>query len=304
MGAQTDKNVYTINGERHIREVRDCELFRQQKERYELRCYIREFGRKDFTYTAGDTYLVRDRRKYRLDPAALATVTGAIRRERARFAEIAAAWPCARWREYRLRLYYARREDDPQMYDALLVYRGEGELFETWEPMREHSLDDILCTLAWRFDREHTGAFSPRKDRVAEHPLYRAAAAAGDRTLTAQMEYDWGTPSEETVAYLTGLDGIRRLPRLTMAFCRNYTVLTNTIDFAMLNASGYRLLHQPYFSMPGHTHACYRLNPHDKVGVDAAPTSATPITFAEYLRLFDEGATPDGHGTGGEEQPE
>ena len=75
MGAQTDKNVYTINGERHIREVRDCELFRQQKERYELRCYIREFGRKDFTYTAGDTFLVRDRRKYRLDPAALATVT-------------------------------------------------------------------------------------------------------------------------------------------------------------------------------------------------------------------------------------
>ncbi len=50
--------------------------------------------------------------------------------------------------------------------------------------------------------------------------------------------------------------------------------------------SGYRILHKPYFAMPGHTHIAWTLNPYTKVGTDAAPVKEGKIKFEEYLGLF------------------
>lgn len=292
------QNVYFIGGERHIREVRRCDVFREQRGRYVLRLRIRELGQKDYTYAAGDTFVTRDRKKYHLDPPALAAVTEAIRTATARFSEMIAAGRFAAWQEYRLRLYYARREDAPETYDFLLVYRGEGECYETREMPDEHSLPAIFFTLEWRFERNRQGAslVAPKTGRLAEHPLYRAAVAGGDRTLAAQMARIWGEEDEETDTQEN--DGVRRLPRLREGTPRRYAVLTETIDFPLLVASGYRLLHRPHFAMWGQTHAAYMLDPYNKVGVDAAPLKAEPMPFLAYLALFDRGAAEASTGDG------
>ena len=61
-----------------------------------------------------------------------------------------------------------------------------------------------------------------------------------------------------------------------------------SIQSAILNRSGYRISHRPFFSMRYATRSKWELNPHAKTGVDAAPNDAETISFQEYLKLFED----------------
>ena len=65
-----------------------------------------------------------------------------------------------------------------------------------------------------------------------------------------------------------------------------YVVDAGTIQSAILEQSGYRIIHRPFFSMWNATHSKWELNPYTKTGVDAAPKDAETISFQEYLELF------------------
>ncbi len=80
----------------------------------------------------------------------------------------------------------------------------------------------------------------------------------------------------------------RVLQSLPEEYDRTYVVDADTIQSAILNRSGYRISHRPFFSMRYATRSKWELNPHAKTGVDAAPNAAETISFQEYLKLFED----------------
>ena len=77
------------------------------------------------------------------------------------------------------------------------------------------------------------------------------------------------------------------LPALPQAYNRKYFVQTADMDLTLLFDSGYTFFHRPYFAMYACTRAAYTLNPHAKLGTDAAPKAAQAISFREFLQLFE-----------------
>ncbi len=78
------------------------------------------------------------------------------------------------------------------------------------------------------------------------------------------------------------------LSALSDAYDREYYVDAASVDYPLLERSGYRLLHRPNICMYGSTRKMYTLNPHTKCGVDAAKIGNTAISFQDYLKLFEE----------------
>ena len=56
----------------------------------------------------------------------------------------------------------------------------------------------------------------------------------------------------------------------------------------MIHRSDFRILHRPWFAMPGQTHSLIELNPHKKEGVDAGSVNAKTISFTDFLKLYEE----------------
>ena len=80
----------------------------------------------------------------------------------------------------------------------------------------------------------------------------------------------------------------RRLPWLSEDYNKYYVVDCKGINTGLLRRSGYRILHRPYFAMFDSNHAAWQLNPCTKRGIDAAPDDQTPISFKEYLKMFED----------------
>ena len=80
----------------------------------------------------------------------------------------------------------------------------------------------------------------------------------------------------------------RILPALSDYYDIDYCVIRDTIDFELLKRSGYRILPMHPMGMNGRTHEVYRLNPHTKRVIDAAPVSMGGITFDEFLKVFEK----------------
>ena len=79
---------------------------------------------------------------------------------------------------------------------------------------------------------------------------------------------------------------LKVLPTLPEEYDMAFYVDSKTINLHLLEKSKYKLLHRPYFAMKGSTHSAYTLNPHTKIGVDAAPANCEFISFKEFLKIF------------------
>lgn len=77
------------------------------------------------------------------------------------------------------------------------------------------------------------------------------------------------------------------LPFLGAEYDKNYYIKRREMDFDLLALSGFRIGHEPYWSMAGLTHEIYQINPHTKFGIDAASAKAKTITFQEFLQLYE-----------------
>ena len=78
------------------------------------------------------------------------------------------------------------------------------------------------------------------------------------------------------------------LPQLSKEYNNYYVVDASTVKSAVLRHSGYKILHRPYFGMKNSTHEKWQLNPHTKIGIDAAQTDAKEIPFKEFFKLFEK----------------
>ncbi len=287
------KNEYLDGNKLYVREIGRCSVFYKCGDGYRVWCRIFQRGERCYDYTRGDGFLLNVRKKLWLSKGARYVMASAIDGYDRLVGQ--AKDPAGGFTEV--------------PFDAVKVtlrYRKTGGLFDclystfpiqSVEPPREQyyaglTLQEMLREFPRRSDispRVDTDVYVwPDCDTLPTHPLYRAAVETGDDALRKELEIRYGDPSPEILAQLNRTDGIRRLPRLSEEFDRDHVVAINTIDFGILEASGYRLWHRPYFAMRGYTHKAYMLNPHTKNGVDAAPSGAEPIPFFEYLKLFPE----------------
>lgn len=80
----------------------------------------------------------------------------------------------------------------------------------------------------------------------------------------------------------------KTLQTLLKEYDKYYVVDASTVKSAILRRSGYKILHRPYFAMKNSTHEKWQLNPHTKLGIDAAEIDAKAMPFKEFLKMFEK----------------
>ena len=80
------------------------------------------------------------------------------------------------------------------------------------------------------------------------------------------------------------------LPTLSVEFDKDFAVTAESINksaLGLLEKSGYKVIHCPYFSMHNETRKRYSINPHKKYVMDAARTDSVEISLESFLKLFE-----------------
>lgn len=131
---------------------------------------------------------------------------------------------------------------------------------------------------------------SPTEKSIKNNPLYNAAKKAGDRDFLNKLRRHYGLPEENEGKSFMQHFRRRILPELPEEYNKNYIVSCKDIDTGLLRRSGYVIRHRPYFAMFDSTHEAWQLNPYSKLGVDAAADDQTPISFKDYLKMFEDQA--------------
>lgn len=83
---------------------------------------------------------------------------------------------------------------------------------------------------------------------------------------------------------------LSKLPMLPIEFDKDYAVTAESINkstLGLLEKSGYKVIHCPYFSMYNRTRRNYSINPHKKYVMDAAKVDSIAIPIKSFLELFE-----------------
>lgn len=261
---------------------------------YYLNCRIYKSGNKNLTYRRGDDFLMEGRFKYTLSDNAIADVE----KEIAKFDEKVRAILLGDV-EYRvvnfygtgITLYY--RQNDNNLFDSLTlnaiidetnIYHTKEEYIIQENVSARHILALSIDAAYW-YREVHLYI---TKHNLHKHSLYLSALENKDDYMKNFLEVLYGSPDESALTSLKKIDGVQRLPRLTKAFDRTYTLLKDEVDEELLMNSGYVFLHRPSFAMEGNLSGRCELNPYTKRVVDAGSEEAELISFNEYLALFND----------------
>lgn len=190
-----------------------------------------------------------------------------------------------------LKVCFKKEPDGKYTYSVCYINRKgeEGSVFyknSTLESMIT-KIYMISTVLASKYEKTLLPALkSPTEKSIKKNPLYIAARNVGDREFLNKLRRYYGLPVEKEQKSSRSFFCRRVLPELPEEYNKNYIVSCKDIDTGLLRRSGYVIRHRPYFAMMNSTHAAWQLNPHLKIGIDAAPDDQTPISFNEYLQLF------------------
>ena len=187
-------------------------------------------------------------------------------------------------------LYYQRKDNN--LFDSLTVYEiiDKTNIFRF---IKEYILQENVSAMrmmALSLDSDYWYRdinLYITKHNIHNHPLYLSALEYNDDYMMNLLEVFYGNPDKSAINFLEKSDGVRRLPRLSRAFNKTYTLLKDEVDEALLMNSGYVFLHRPNFAMKGSQRIRCEINPYAKISVDAGKKEAELISFEEYLSLFD-----------------
>lgn len=285
-----NENEYRIEDRLYIRSVKRCACVEKTGEEYILRCRIHQRGEYPYLYRTGAPYLDKDGKKLWLSAEAAETVMQSIEWFETEITAFAKAEYEVTLAEDVFTLYY--RRNDRNTFDLLLrITVNEGERFT------------LLCELEFR-DLVREISFAARRaglnripairrivcsteETIGGNPLWLHAVNTGDEFTAGQILLYHNLVNEQNRGDLERLLGHRILPKLPKEYDRDYAVISETVDCKLLRDSGYTIRHTPYFAMKGSTHDKWLLNPHNKIGVDAAKIRDEAMTFSEYLELIE-----------------
>ena len=273
-----------------IEDIKGCTAYCRQGNTYELKCMVHRQALWPYVYTEGDSFITRYNKKNYLGGKALNVINKAIRELDKVLASITIQKQydmTVVFEQLGLKLYL-RHEPVEDIYDVLFETDCGNDAYRL---SRAANLRPNELLHEMRFYTEKTepeDLFQPVPENLNEHPLYLAADSNNNTLLKAELELYYGYPEPDVLDYLQKEKRIRLLPKLGKALNREYVI--NWLDFSVikpvLDLSGYRMLHTPYFSMQGNTHTKKQINPHCKYIIDSAPANEEPISLSEFFNLF------------------
>ena len=269
-----------------------CRCREKIGEVYQVECKAQQRGEKTYAYRKGTEHLEYGwkGKRFALSREALGTVLKEVKAFDAHLEAALETYAKIDLSEFGLTLYYRRISDE--LFNIL--WESETQDGKRYRFKEAIPLSDVIREI--QFTELGRGAdfrdrverlFCSTKDTIDENPLYISAIETGDMILQDRLLIYYRIADKEACKRISDITGSRILPSLPKEYDKTYSVEARTIDYDLLERSGYLIQHRPYFAMQGSTHAAYELNPHAKGGVDAAKVDLPMITFEEYLKLFD-----------------
>ena len=269
-----------------------CRCREKIGEVYQVECKAQQRGEKTYAYQKGTEHLEYGwkGKKFSLSREALGTVLKAVTAFNANLEAALETYAKIDLSEFGLNLYYRRISDE--LFNVL--WESETQDGKRYRFKEAIPLSDVIREI--RFTELGRGGdfrdrverlFCSTKETIEENPLYCFAVETGDAILRDRLLIYYRIADEAVCKRVSDNIGARILPSLPKEYDKTYSVEARTIDYELLERSGYRILHRPYFAMQGSTHNACTLNPYTKEGVDAAKVDLPMITFEEYLKLFD-----------------
>ena len=289
-----NENEYWKDEKLYIRRIKKCECVKKDGDVYWLDCKIHQRGNHTYLCHDNASFLskIAAKKGFYLDQEAHMAVAAEIIRFNKSIREFKEKDNVKiEIKELNTVVYYQHYES--QMYGFLTEYHNGNEKTVT-DGVKEGGIGRLIKSVPSGLDlirseeRQKIWDVLDASDEktIMKNPFYLKAVELDDVMMQKQMKLKYNIASEEDCLWLSEALGYRILPALGEEYDKNYVVKTDNIDVELLDHSGYRVFHRPYFAMQNSTHGLWQLNPHTKSGVDAARKDSEAIDFCDYLDLF------------------
>ena len=193
---------------------------------------------------------------------------------------------CANFEKANFKIYYKRIKNTLN-YDYFLELNKDSAMYESdyKETYIERSETEAFRKRLNFFKNEELGDYY---SIISNNPIYLSAKENGERLLELRTKDLFSYLSKGENKELEKLMNKPFLKRLGEKYNMYYAINPKEIDYKLLWNSDIIIWHKPYFAMPGHTRDYYGINPHTKNGVDAVLKDSKPISFEEFLKLYEE----------------
>lgn len=283
--SEKNANKYVKDGKMFVKKIAFCEAIGKDENEYDLYCRIPECGNGLFRYTVGKDFIESYNKKLWLENAALATLKNVIDRfekERQNIRNRHLAFQIAKWEDYGITLYYEHSAScDGALLFNIYIEKNGAEAKIVMGAITE----EIFAIVGHLADND---GLIPKKNEIFKSPLYLSVEKYNDKLLIAELKLIYDTPSKEEVERLEKIDGIKRLPKLSDKFNREYVVTYDGKIKQIFRASRFELLHCPNFAMKDCTRQSVTINPHTKRGGDAAQINAPTLNAEEFLKIYEK----------------
>ncbi len=293
-----NKNEYIEDGRLYVESIKSCHCGEKVGEDYCLTCNIMQRGKREYLYRDNGEFISRYRsnKKLWLSEEAKNRVSQAVERfngyvENSKtdlFTEVVIG-------ELNAAVRYRRCCID--LYEVVLECTSADDVKQTriYELSSvKGMINKVVFDLNVCFEESEEGKkmlavlLNPDEKTLYKNPLFMSAVEKGDIFFQLQLKNNYNLADKKETALLSAYLNKPVLPKLPEKFNMRYVVKRKGVDISLLSRSGYEILHRPYFAMMNSTRSNITLNPHTKTGVDAAAFYEEPITFDEFLKLFEE----------------
>ena len=298
-------NVIKRDGVYYINAIKRCKVDWVMGRLVSLECDIKMLGRHTYIYDDFNRLLYKDDRKYYLEKPAYKTLVESAgvymakvyelkdRRDKESISVTSGQYTeCYTLLREKLERFTILKESD---------YFNERK----YELKESLSLEDVVKFVSWRAGVNVSSDAArdidvyrinklldiPSANDISDNIIYRMAEENDDELLMCQLRVLYRIDSDDDCKWLSERLRKRVLPHLSGEEGIKYYIKKDSLsdkEIKLLNRSGYRILHKPYFALGGFTKSMWTLDPSKKEGLDAAPVGSNGITFAEYLSLFDK----------------
>ena len=254
-------NLYKMDDKYYIKDIKSIEVKKRVNNVYYIHCIIRMKGDNYYTYIKDNNYIEN---QYKTDILYLENnAIEKINNEINVFESLLKELDNGKYRYKTISINYKEKENN--IYD----YRVE-------------QYDDDFNKEYYVFQNEKYLNFIKLGNSIIE-----LARIKNDRKVELGIKVLNKEETIEECIELKNILGINILPKASIEHNKNYVISNIDSDISeILDYSGYKILHRPYFSMRGSTHSKWTLNPYTKEGVDAAPKDAEAISFEEFMNIF------------------
>ena len=305
------ENIYTKDGICYIREIKGCRVTGTLGREIVAECSIKGLGTWEYLYDSEKKILRRPykggHREYMLDEKAADTVIKEydVFMERVKNAENAVNREDISIEFMNIYEVFSFIREDEEYFTYLreVVYKEDGYIGSR-ELIERLTLPRIIDRLAYTIgdllpDPGDDGSGfiemkrmirSRKKDDIRRNPLFDMAKKYGDVHLEKQLKVLYGIEDEDDCRWLSERTGKRVLPPFPGEKGKKIFVLRDTMneeDIEMLERSGYRIYHKPYFALKDFSKSAWSIDPFAKKCVDAAPKGSEMISFDEFLKMFE-----------------